>query len=368
MIEITGGSSQSARGRMPTGLRAIQAKGNQVLLENGRWYTDWVMGSHGAIYGYRPDWWVDALSNAAVAGQATSIGCRDERIVAEMIGEFYPDIEAVRFMCNGSDPCAAAAKLARAVTGREKLLVYGYHGTNQAFCTPPDVSGTAIDMRRGTLYCDRTAFSPLPWMAVEPAIDDQTAAVVVEIPSDTGGGFGSGGWLVDLFDRARAFGALVVLDEVKTGFRYAKGGAAEVYGLQGLVDLYCFGKTLGNGYPIACLDGKRDILKELTNGVHFSGTFFGEPLGLALAKATLHQMLVDPPWSYLYYIGEYLQEHWNDFIEGVRLIGHPTRPILSGDKEAIASIVREKFENGHIIAQDPWYVTRATAIESIAEL
>lgn len=366
MIEVVGGSSQSSRGRMPTGLRAIQAKGNQVLLENGRWYTDWVMGQHGAIYGYAPDWWVSALSDAAALGQVTSIGCHDERIVAEMIAEFYPDIEAVRFMCTGSDPCAAAAKLARAVTGREKLLVYGYHGTNQAFCTPP--ARAAIDMRRGTLPGDRVAFIPLPWMSSEPTIDNQTAAVVVEIPSDTGDG-DSGMWLTELFEKAHAFGALVVLDEVKTGFRYTRGGAAGYYGLQGMVDLYCFGKTLGNGYPVSCLAGERDILRELTNGVHFSGTFFGEPLGLALAKATLHQMLVDPPWDYLYDMGEYLQEHAADFFEDIHhLTGHLTRPVLSGDKETIASFVRLQFERGNIIAQSPWYVTRATTSESIYNL
>ena len=366
MIDIVGGSSQSARGRMPTGLRAIQAQGNQVLLENGRWYTDWVMGQHGAIYGYAPDWWVTALSEAAVCGQATSVGCRDERIVAEMIAEFYPDIEAVRFMCNGSDPCAAAAKLARAVTGRDKLLVYGYHGTNQAFCTPPAVSGSAIDMRRGTLYGDRTMFIPLLWMS-ETVIDSQTAAVVIEVPSNTGDG-DTGAWLVELFEKARNAGALVILDEVKTGFRYSRGGAAGHYGLQGMVDLYCFGKTLGNGYPISCLAGKKNILKELTNGVHFSGTFFGEPLGLALAKATLHRMLVDPPWEYLHNIGEDLQACWNTWNKDIPLVGHPTRPVLSGDKESIANIVKQQFEYGHIIAQSPWYVTMATTNESVESL
>lgn len=372
MVEIAGRSSQSARGRMPTGLRAIQSSGNKVLLENGRTYTDWMMGSHGAIYGYAPNWWIEALTRAAKLGQGASIACRDERIVAEMLPEFYPDIESVRFMCTGSDPCAAAVKLARAVTGRDKLLVYGYHGTNQAFCTPPEVSGTSIDMRRGALEADRAVFVPLAWEPKAddsfPALDESIAAVVIELPSvdekET-----VGGWLRQLFDRAHAVGTLVVLDEVKTGFRYAKGGAAEYYGLQGRVDLYCLGKTLGNGYPVSCLMGKRAILKELTNGVHFSGTFFGEPIGMALAKATLHQMMISPPWSHLYYLGKQLMAQWNSGPRNaIPMIGHPTRPELSGPRDVLTEMVSRQFGRGHIIAQSPWYVTFCTTREDIEGL
>ena len=372
MVEITGGSSQSARGRMPTGLRVCQAKGNKILLENGRWYTDWVMGSHGAIYGYAPDWWVKALSSAAEWGQSASIGCTDERIVAEMIAQFYPDIEAVRFMCTGSDPCAASIKLARAITGRDKLLVYGYHGTNQVFCTPPEVSGTTIDMRRGTLQADRDAFVPLPWDPTEQtfsALNKQIAAVIIEIPSVTGfGDLVIRDWLRSLFSRARDLGVLVILDEVKTGFRYGRSGAAGLYDLHGLVDLYCFGKTLGNGYPISCLAGKKDILKELTNGVHFSGTFFGEPIGLALAKATLRQLMVEQPWEYLYTMGDELMRSWNRSYEAVHLQGHCMRPELSGSKEMIARFVQTYFDYGHIVAQSPWYVTTATTMKDIGDL
>lgn len=378
MIELIGGSSVTSKrhARMLTGLRSVVAEGCRVTLEDGREYVDWQMGLHGSIYGYRPEWWVAAIRDALKSICANSFGCAAERVAAELLAGFYPDIEAVRFMTNGSDPCAAAVKLSRAVTGRDKLLVYGYHGTASAYCTPPEANSRpnlpAQDMRRGSMESEREAFVPLRWLDFEPFQADQEdaldeiAAVVVECPPmDASGNAVRGwqGWLRCVATTAHAHGALFVLDEVVTGFRYVAGGAAEYYGLRGFVDLYCFGKTMGNGYPVAALAGRAEIMRELANGVHFSGTFFGDPLGMAAAVATLKRLNEEPPWKSLYWLGHMLKQRWNGLNLLWKLVGHPTRPVIEldtpEDVEAFTDLRRHLFRKGHIVTSHPWYVTTA---------
>lgn len=373
-IEVTNGASVTSKGpnRVLTNLRMVRSFGNKVELEDGRIYTDWQMGLHGALYGYRPPWWMAALKDAADAGPASSIACRDERIVAEMLGEFYPDVEAVRFLVNGSDPCAAAVKIARHVTGRDKLLVYGYHGTASCYCSPPEIG--RHDNRLGTMQTERDAFVPLEWLGGYYRDLSEIAAVVVECPPDDGGYEQAQTWLETLATVAHDAGALFVLDEVITGFRYGPGGASEHYKLRDKVDLYAFGKTLGNGYPVACLAGRKVLMDELADRpdhgkVHWSGTFAGEPLGMAVAKAFLRQLSIQPPWERLYALGERLQYHWNEMKPGCwKMAGHVTRPKLIGDMECWREFQKYLFCKGHIFFAYPMYCTYATSDGDIEQL
>ena len=399
MIEIVGGASITSKAphRMLTGLRSVQATGSIVELEDRQRYRDFQMGLHGAIFGYAPDWWREALHQAVDAGVACSIAHRDERIVAEMLGQFYPDVEAVRFMLSGSDPNSAAVKIARAVTGRDRLLAFGYHGVSSAFASLP-VGLDPDDNTRGTLRAEQDAYVPLDWLdfqkldktLVQPekfpgtgaarvgpvACECDVAAVIVECPPDDGGREKAAQFLHACADKAHAVGALFILDEVVTGFRYGFGGAAGYYGLLGKVDLYAFGKTISNGYPISALAGKAEIMQELAGrpGIkgktHYSGTWFGEPLGLAAARATLHQLLEEPPYDHLYELGEYLIEQWNRLKLPWKLVGHPTRPIVDprADKTGFVDLRRHLFRKGFIVCDHPWFVTVAHAREDVDAL
>lgn len=389
-IEVTNGASitSKAPSRMLTGLRSLRTNGMYVQLEDGRWYTDWQAGLHGILYGAAPNWWRDAMQSAVQRGPASSITCADERIVAELLGTFYPDIKAVRFLANGSDPCAAAVKIARAYTGHDKLLTYGYHGTCSAYAAPP-TPFDPDDNRRGTLAAERDAYVPLEWEGhktifddLESKMDNSIAAIIVECPPIDGEN--AAGFLWACANIAHDCGALFVLDEVVTAFRYGPGGAAEYYGLHGLVDLYCFGKTLGNGYPVAALAGKKEYMDELAGRpgqggkVHWSGTWAGEPLGMAAAKATLRRLLEEPPWEHLYAIGEYLKGRWNDLGLPWQLVGHPTRPVLEAApcppddayqaRQDLTDLRRFLFQHGHIVCMHPWYVTMATTREDVDAL
>ena len=196
--------------------------------------------------------------------------------------------------------------------------------------------------------------------------------MVVEVPSEQPY---RADWLGCLADACQVQGSLFVLDEVKTAFRSCPGGAAETYDVMGKVDLYCFGKTLGNGYPISCLAGRKAILDELTKTVHYSGTFFGEPLGLAAAKATLLQLQLHPPWGHLFTQGTSLMAQWNAISQGWKLGGHPTRPYLYWGAALTSVAGLSPFcdqaaflKRGHIVMREPWYMTTETDERDIYRL
>jgi glutamate-1-semialdehyde 2,1-aminomutase len=369
---------------MLTDCYMVQSAGNKVQLSNGRRYTDWSMGLAGPLYGYTPYWWWQEVSGAAVHGTVTSIR-NNEQECADLLGGFYPDIEAVRFMQNGSDPCAAAVKLARAITGRSKILSYGYHGTSSAFAKQPSRRDDE-DNSLGTMAAERDAYVSLEWMEMPrrvnglayygdsadsfftPALDD-IAAIVVECPPIDGHIEDAGNWLDNLGQGIKKAGGLFILDEVVTGFRYGPMGALGYYEPLEHVDLICFGKTLGNGYPVAALAGKRDVMQWLAERpggggrVHWSNTFNGCNIGLAAIRATLTQLKTNPPWDHLYSIGDYLIEQWNGLDLPYILDGHPTRPIIDESKSDMTdfeALRRHLFERGHIVVAHPWYMTTET--------
>lgn len=376
-MNITNGASITSKSpkRMLTELRSTAAHGMMARLENGKLYHDWQAGLRGDIFGYSPEWWRWAVSDAVGLGPASSIAHQDERVVAELVTRLYPDIEAVRFMLNGSDPCAAAVKLARAITGREKILTYGYHGTASAYAAPP-TPFDPDDNRLGTMQAEQDAYISVDWLGGIRGKRGMpnAAAIIVECPPVDNGKEKAKEWLHWLADGALEREMLFILDEVVTGFRYAPGGAAEYYDLLGKVDLYCFGKTLGNGFPISALAGKESVMQWLAEKpggggkVHWSNTFNGEPFGLAAAKATLQQLLDSPPWEHLYCIGDYLKTKWNELDLPWQLVGHSTRPVLQGPDEGLDDLRRHLFAQGHIVVKHPWFVSTATTEADVDDL
>lgn len=362
--------------RMRTDLRSVQTTGIKVKLENGKWYYDWQMGLYGPIFGYNPDWWVGALQRGIRDSVANSIAHENEIIAGELLQEFYPDIEGVRFMLNGSDPCAAAVKLARAVTGREKILSQGYHGTGSCYASPPQTNEP--DNSRGCMQAERDAYIPLTFGDFDK-LDElkNCAAVIIEVPSIIGDN-PDDNWYDDHLaleflhacaSRAHKNGSLFILDEVLTGFRYAGGGASQLYSLNGEIDLYCFGKSIANGFPVSALGGKWDIVKELANGVHFSSTYFGEPLGLSAMIATLNRFKFRPPWEYIYSIGRFFAERWNSANLPWKIRGHRTRFNLRGEKGRYFDAFRDAlFKKGHIFIDQPLYATTAHRDDDIEKL
>jgi glutamate-1-semialdehyde aminotransferase len=313
------------------------------------------------------------MIEAIELGPISSIVHELEYIVPEILAQLYPSLRncGIRWMSDGSAACGIAAKLAREYTGREKIVSQGYHGYHSIFATPPESATRAVvyDMRGGCLDAEKENLIPLEWLGDMPANLDDVAALFLETPPIDGGKEAASEWLCHVLNLARRYGIVTVLDEVVTGLRYGPSGALGYYGVEGLIDLVCFGKTLTNGaIDCAALVGRVDIMELLTKGVHGSATFWGNPLALATVKAVLEQMFDFPPWRHLYSIGEYLKKKWNMLSLPYKLDGHPTRPVMTNVDDDFDELQFYLFSKGYIIFAVPWYVTTATTKADVDSL
>ncbi len=264
-----------------------RGQGSRVWDVDGNEYIDFVNGLCAVTLGYG-----DPDVNRAVKAQLDdgvifSLPHPLEMQVAEAIVDMVPCAEAVRFGKNGSDATAGAVRLARAYTKRDYVAVCGYHGWQDWY-----IGSTARN--RGVPESVRQLTHTFTYNDLESlhrifkAHVGEVAAVILEpmnavAPKD--------GFLQAVKELAHAHGALVVFDEVITGFRYANGGAQEYFGVT--PDLACFGKGVANGYPVSALAGRADIMK-LLEEIFFSFTFGGETLSLAASLATLTKLKREP--------------------------------------------------------------------------
>ncbi|CAN7157046.1 aminotransferase class III-fold pyridoxal phosphate-dependent enzyme [Paenibacillus sp. LjRoot56] len=207
--------------------------------------------------------------------------------VAEKMVEMIPCAEMVRFGKNGSDATSGAIRVARAYTGRDHVAVCGYHGwqdwyigaTARNLGVPKAVSDLTHTFQYNDINSLKKLFLEYP---------DQIAAVILE-PMNIA--YPHEGFLEELKELTHQNGAVLIFDETITGFRYANGGAQELFGVT--PDLATFGKGLANGYPLSAVVGKAEIMR-LMEEIFFSFTFGGETLSLAAAKATMSKMQSQP--------------------------------------------------------------------------
>jgi len=201
--------------------------------------------------------------------------------VAELVQSTVPHAEMVRYSKTGCDVTTAAVRLARAYTGRSKVLCCGYHGWHDWFISVTDRSRGVPDAVRDLTH----TFDYNDLDGAEASIDGDTACVILEptVFEPPHAGFLTG--LRELCDRT---GALLVFDEMWTGFRLALGGAQERFDVR--ADLACFSKACANGMPLSILTGRAEVMRLLEKEVFFFTTFGGEALSLAAAQATILQM------------------------------------------------------------------------------
>ncbi len=268
----------------PRGLpvRLARALGAEVWDSEGRGYLDFIMGLGAVALGYgHPA--VNAAAHAAIdAGVVGPLPPEAEERVAERLAEMMPWMERTRFLKSGAEAVAAAVRLARAHTGREVILRCGYHGWLD-WCQPPGTPGVPT-----ALYADteELLFNDVErGRATIRLLGNRLAAVVVEPVVERAP---TGAWLVMLREETERAGALLVLDEIKTGFRLAPGGAAERFHIH--PDLVVLGKALANGFPLAAVGGRRDVMEQARR-TWISSTLATEMVSLAAAEATLGVIL-----------------------------------------------------------------------------
>ena len=275
---------------LPT--RMVRASGCRVWDTEGREYVDYVMALGAVALGYgHPD--VNrAAEQAIAAGVAGPLPPTLEEDLAEALARRIPWLERVRFLKTGAEAVAAAVRLARVATGRERVLGCGYHGWLD-WCQ----GGEGVPAATRALYAEIPFNDVDGTRRVIREVGDRLAAVVVEpvvVVEPTRE------WLDVVRAETARVGAVLVLDEIKTAFRLAVGGAAERYGLR--PDLVVLGKALANGFPLAVVGGRADLMAG-AGRTWISSTLATEGVALAAALATLDVMVRDDVCAHLHRVG-----------------------------------------------------------------
>ncbi|MBE7464156.1 MAG: glutamate-1-semialdehyde 2,1-aminomutase [Planctomycetes bacterium] len=280
----------------------LRGKGPYLIDLDGNRYVDFV-GSWGPqILGHCPGPVVAAIKKQAARG--ASFGCPTdlETRLARKLQKVMPAMEMLRFVSSGSEATSHAIRVARGFTGREKILKFEgcYHGAHDAVLVKagsgaatfgvPDSAGVPAAVAANTLT---VPFNDLD--AVRAALNankQEVAALIVEpVVGNSGTLIPEPGFLEGLGLAAKAAGALLIFDEVMTGFRLAPGGAQEKYGIR--PDLVTCGKILGGGLPCGAYGGRKEIMQQVAplGPVYQAGTLSGNPLAMAAGLATLEILL-----------------------------------------------------------------------------
>lgn len=257
-----------------------RGEGCEVWDVDGNDYIDYILGLMPVILGYRDEDVDRAIIDQLGRGISFSLATELEAEVAERLVELVPSAEMVRFGKNGSDVTSAAVRLARANTGRDLIAACGYHGWHDWYIgtTTRDLGVPDAVKALTKTFSFNDAGSLERLLTSEPG---KFAAIILE---PAGVVEPDGTFLADVRDLATSHGAILIFDEIVTGFRCGLGGAQAVYGVT--PDLSCFGKAMANGMPISAVVGSRDQMKAMEK-IFFSGTFGGEALSLAAARATI---------------------------------------------------------------------------------
>ena len=271
-----------------------RGQGAHVWDVEGKRYIDYVQSYGPGILGHAPAAVVSAVAAAAAGG--TSFGAPTEaevRLANEMCAR-VPGLEMLRLVSSGTEAAMSAVRLARGATGRNKIIKFAgcYHGHSDALLAAGG-SGVA---NQGLSGCDgvtpgAVADTVVAPYNVVPGVDEETAAVLVEpVAANMGLVAPAPGFLEGLRAACDRAGALLVFDEVITGFRLAPGGATEFCGVR--PDLWCFGKVIGGGLPVGAFGGSRALMSHLAplGGVYQAGTLSGNPLATAAGLATLEAL------------------------------------------------------------------------------
>ena len=312
--------SQFVDGVSPKFLR--RGSGSHVWDVDGNEYLDYPMALGPILLGYD----FPAVTEAVIAqvheGTTFTLMHPLEVELAELLIELVPCAERVRFAKNGADATGGAIRAARAATGREHVIATGYHGYHDWYIASTERdAGVPVGSRELIHTVPYNDLAALEWALAE----NETAAVIMEIPATSP----REGYLRAAIESAHRHGALFILDEIVTGFRYAIGGAQELFGV--IPDMACLGKGMANGYPLAAVVGREEPMRAFEE-IFFSMTYSGETVSLAAAMATLQVLRSEPALEHIWARGTELRDGIRRLADGVSfdvdLAGNPPRSAL----------------------------------------
>ena len=274
-----------------------RAEGPYVWDVEGRRYIDYVQSYGPGILGHAHPGVLEALTAAAARGTSYGAPTRGEVDIAEEICDRVPGLEMLRLTSSGTEAAMSAIRLARGATGRDTVIKFAgcYHGHTDALLAAGG-SGVANQGLSGSagVAAGAVADTIVAPFNIVPEIDERVAVVAVEpVAANMGLVPPAPGFLEGLREACDAAGAMLLFDEVITGFRLARGGATEWYGVT--PDVWAFGKVIGGGLPVGCFGASREIMANVAplGEVYQGGTLSGNPLATAAGLATLRALDAD---------------------------------------------------------------------------
>ncbi len=383
-----------------------RGKGAHIWDVDDNRYIDYRMGYGPAILGHSDDRVDNAVIEAIRLGHTFAMNIPEEQQVAEKIVAMNPAVEMVRFANSGTEATMHALRLARAYTGREKFIMFEgqYHGLhdNVMFSTNIGEGGGSSSNRRNPVVFPTSSGIPkamrdlviiLPFndsdllrQTIKQSWHDVAAILVEPMMGNCGGIMPDPDWLPFIRGLCNEYGITMIMDEVKTGFRLAKGGAQEYFGVR--ADLATYAKALGNGYPVAAFGGKREMMQMLGNGVSHGGTFTGNRLSMAAANATLDVLMNTNALENVANNGRSLQAALSEILDrtGIPYVfsGHPSLFIFWFAQEApreyrnwkktdhslydtVAAGLIKRGVMPEPDSREPWFMCEALSEQDIAD-
>jgi glutamate-1-semialdehyde 2,1-aminomutase len=300
-----------------------RAMGAHIWDVDGNEYIDFVGTWGPAILGHAHPHIISAIKAAADHGTSFGIPNPFEVIMAETIHEAVPSVEKVRLCNSGTEACMSAIRLARGFTGRDKIIKFDgcYHGHADSLLVKagsgaltfghPDSLGVPAAFTQHTIVVPFNDVEAVK--AVFASNQGQIAGLILEpVPGNAGLYLPNPGFLEFLRKITAETGALLIFDEVMTGFRLARGGAQEKFGIK--PDLSCFGKIIGGGLPVGAFGGRAEIMDCLAplGGVYQAGTLSGNPLAMAAGIAALEQLEIANAYAVLEELGAWFEREMSE--------------------------------------------------------
>lgn len=346
-----------------------KAKGCRVWDLDSKEYIDFKASLGPIILGYQYPEVDDAVRKQMNEGVLFSMASPLELETAESILGTIGWADKIRYMKTGADVCASCLRLARSKTGRNHFLTSGYHGYQDWFALAWPNNGIPSDLQK---YSHSIEYGDL--QAVDAAFEsvgrDLSAVIVspVEWHKEPNPEF-----LRKLRAKCDAFGVVLIFDEVLTGFRLSKGGAAEYFGVT--PDLAAYAKGIANGYPLSAYAGKEEFMDVLDRTI-ITTTYAGDCLSLAAAKATMDVFSREPVFEHIASLGQTLRDGFDaifqEFSLPARTVGLPHAPTIqfAGNEEEQSATRIALFEQLYrrgIFANKEWFITYSHQESDIAE-
>ncbi|MGN0308685.1 MAG: glutamate-1-semialdehyde 2,1-aminomutase [Lachnospiraceae bacterium] len=375
------------------------AKGSKIVDVDQKEYIDYVCSWGPLILGHADDRVIEAVQKASEKGLTFGAPTEKEYILAEMIQKIIPSMEMLRLVNSGTEAVMSAVRVARGFTGRDRIVKFRgcYHGHSDGLLVRagsgaltqsiPDSLGVPADYTKNTLIAEYNDISSVEALFSECGKD--IAAVIVEpVAANMGVVLPKAGFLEGLRKITDRYGALLIFDEVITGFRLSLGGAQEYYGVK--PDITTLGKIIGGGMPMAAYGGRKEIMEVVapSGSVYQAGTLSGNPIATTAGIETL-KILKEEKEKGLYErlekntrriadtvkgcFGDLVSVNWIGSLMSVFFTGRPVvdyESALTSDTEKYAKYFRSMLRQGIYLAPSQFeamFLSSAHSIEDVAK-